>query len=107
MRDYFYEKITNGRTIQESIEFINSLYEEEVAIFYGKENSKYNKTISRQGRDNPENRKNRANGQREGSSGDARYSLKDTVEEDVVKSYGKTYSWLYNEVYFFKSTYYI
>lgn len=92
-RDYFYEKITNGRTIQESIEFINSLYEEEVAIFYGKENSKYNKTISKQGRYNSENRKNRAKGQREGSSGDARYSLKDTVEQDVLNTYGKTYSW--------------
>lgn len=36
-RDYFYEQITNGRTIQQSIEVVNQYCQEEVATFYGYE----------------------------------------------------------------------
>lgn len=84
-RDYFYEKITNGRTIQESIEFINDLYEEEVAIFYGKENSKYDSESRRQGINDYSNREVDSNRERTGISKSNRQSLIET-------EWGKGYS---------------
>ena len=84
-RDYFYEKLTNGRTIQESIEFINDLYEEEMAILYGEENSKNNSESREQGRDNFQDRRNNQKQQRERNSGDTKYSLKDSLGNDLSK----------------------
>ena len=75
-RDYFYDKITNGRTIQESIKFINDLYEEKVAIFYGRENSKYDSESERQRNDYNTDRRNNEVEQREGSTGETKNNRK-------------------------------
>lgn len=87
-RDYFYEKITNGRTIRESVEFINNLFEEEVAIFYGKENSAFDSESTKQGRYDIKDRENSRDEQRTRSAGEtgkteikAKLSLNDDIDE--------------------------
>ena len=84
-RDNIYERITNGRSIWQSIEFVNSMCEEEVAILYGEENSKYNSESREQGRDNFQVRRDSQVGQRERGFGDAKYSLKDSLGKDLSK----------------------
>lgn len=84
-RDNLYERITNGRPIWQSIEFVNSMCEEEVAILYGEENSKYNSESREQEKDNFQVGRDSQVGQRERSFGDTKYSLKDSLGNDLSK----------------------
>ena len=69
-RDYFYEQTTNGRTVREGVEFVNAMCEEEVATFYGYDNSIQNSRKEQQeqgvGRYTTDNERN---GERSGSLG--------------------------------------
>lgn len=57
-RDYFYEQVNNGRTIRESVEYINEVCQEKVATLHGYDDSQNNRTIGEQGRGNNSNREN-------------------------------------------------
>ena len=57
-RDYFYEQVNNGRTIRESVEYINEVCQEEVATLHGYDDSQDNRFIGEQGRSNDSNREN-------------------------------------------------
>lgn len=74
-RDYFYEQIINGRTIRESVEYINTMCEEQVATLYGYEDSELNSKNTEQRRYNLKNREDSPNKERTRGSETTRYSL--------------------------------
>ena len=84
-RDYFYEKINNGRTIQESVKFINDLYQEKVAIFHGGKNSKYNSDGGKQRRSVGADRDDSSGEQRGTGSKNVRYSLSQPIRPGLVE----------------------
>lgn len=75
-RDYFYEQVNNGRTIRESIEYINEMCQEEVATLHGYDNSQSNRFVGEQGRNNNSNRENSG---RNGSRGKSSQSNKRAI----------------------------
>lgn len=106
-RDYFYEQITNGRTIQESIEFINRVCQEEVATLYGYDDSRSHRQLDKQrqdvGNDNTSNGtiENRARNaeqtRRNVNKKNEQYSLRSTTDSE-----GRTLS--PNQLQFFKDS---
>lgn len=106
-RDYFYEQITNGRTIQESIEFINRVCQEEVATLFGYDDSRSHRQLDKQrqdvGNDNTSNGtiENRARNaeqtRRNVNKKNEQYSLRSTTDSE-----GRTLS--PNQLQFFKDS---
>lgn len=107
-RDYFYENISNGRTIQECIEFINRVCQEEVASLYGYDDGGRNSQVNRQRQVAEDDRNGDARVEERARDGrqtrknvdddGTRHSLRqpilpNSVEEDVIARYGKTYQW--------------
>lgn len=74
-RDYFYEQIINGRTIRESVEYINTMCEEQVATLYGYEDSELNSKSTEQRRYNLKNREDSQREERTRGPKTTRYSL--------------------------------
>ena len=107
-RDYFYENISNGRTIQECIEFINRVCQEEVASLYGYDDGGRNSQVNRQRQVAEDDRNGDARVEERARDGrqtrknvdddGTRHSLRQPIlpnsaEEDVIARYGKTYQW--------------
>ncbi len=87
VEDYFNEYINDGHSIKEGVEYINFLFEEEVATYHGIDSSAKNSRLKEQGRDDSTNRGASQNGHNgRGVSGEAEGSIKASLKGDESAS---------------------